>query len=58
MVLKRTKGYEDLDENNGSLPPSVSPELDPNSVVMPQEIEMASVSVVPDGTVVAVFGFR
>lgn len=49
MVLKRTRGYEDLDDNNGSLPPSVSPELDPNSVVMPQEIEMASVSVVPDG---------
>lgn len=51
MVLKRTKGYEDLDDNNESLPPSVSPELDPNTIVMPQEIEMASVSVVPDGKI-------
>lgn len=49
MVAKRTKGYEDLDENNGSLPP-INPDLDANCV-MPQEIEMASVSVVPDGRI-------
>lgn len=43
MVTKRGKGYEDLDENDGS---NINPDLDP---VVPQEIEMASVSVVPDG---------
>lgn len=50
MVTRRTKGYEDLDDNNGSLSSNVSPELDQNSVI-PQEIEMASVSVVPDGNI-------
>lgn len=44
MVTKRTKGYEDLD-NNGF---NINRGLDPESVV-PQEIEMASVSVIPDG---------
>lgn len=43
MVTKRSKGYEDLDGNNE---PNVNHDLDP---VVPQEIEMASVSVVPDG---------
>lgn len=44
MVTKRIKGYEDLD-NNG---PKINHVLDPDCVV-PQEIEMASVSVIPDG---------
>lgn len=43
MVTKRSKDYEDLDEST-----STDPNLDYNSVI-PQEIEMASVSVVPDG---------
>ncbi|CAH2000625.1 unnamed protein product [Acanthoscelides obtectus] len=50
MVLKRTKGYQDIDENPGSLTPHNGVELDENNTVMPQEIEMASVSVVPDDT--------
>lgn len=50
MVLKRSRGYQDIDgtttdesasRNNEQLP-------DPDTTV-PQEIEMASVSVVPDG---------
>lgn len=45
MVIKRSRDYEDLDESNG---PNNHPHLDSNCVI-PQEIEMASVSVVPDG---------
>ncbi|XP_072388287.1 synaptic vesicle 2-related protein isoform X1 [Diabrotica undecimpunctata] len=47
MVLKRTKGYQDIDENNGSLP-ATSANTDTTHI--PQEIEMGSVSVVPDDT--------
>ncbi|XP_056639219.1 synaptic vesicle 2-related protein [Diorhabda carinulata] len=43
MVLKRTKGYQDIDENNES--PSTA-----NVDNLPQGIEMGSVSVVPDDT--------
>lgn len=50
MLTKRAKGYEDLDAQQGSFPSSNSQDLDPNWV-MPQEIEMASVSVVPDGKI-------
>nr|CAH7736849.1 unnamed protein product [Callosobruchus chinensis] len=50
MVLKRTKGYQDIDENPGSLTSHGGVELDENNTVIPQEIEMASVSVVPDDT--------
>lgn len=41
--MRRSKGYQDLDENvgDGRQP---APPMPP-----PQEIEMASVSVVPDG---------
>lgn len=41
--MRRAKGYQDLDENVGDVRQSVSP------MPPPQEIEMASVSVVPDG---------
>lgn len=43
MVTKRSRDYEDLDESASN-----DPNLDYNSAI-PQEIEMASVSVVPDG---------
>lgn len=46
MVLKRSKGYQDIDANNGSQS-STNPRMDTNNI--PQDIEMASVSVVPDG---------
>lgn len=46
MVLKRTKGYQDID-GNSAVQPRNEP-VDPDTTV-PQEIEMASVSVVPDG---------
>ncbi|XP_048523169.1 synaptic vesicle 2-related protein [Dendroctonus ponderosae] len=47
MVLKKTKGYQDID---GNLTLPISKGLvDPDTTV-PQEIEMASVSVVPDDT--------
>lgn len=45
MVLKRSRGYEDI-ENSSTSVSNRQPE--PDNVV-PQEIEMASVSVVPDG---------
>lgn len=45
MVTKRSRDYEDLDGSNG---PSNDPNLDYNDI-LPQEIELASVSVVPDG---------
>lgn len=45
MVLKRSKGYEDIDGQTAAAQNDVAPtESGP-----PQEIEMASVSVVPDG---------
>ncbi|CAH1111271.1 unnamed protein product [Psylliodes chrysocephalus] len=47
MVLKRSKGYQDIDANNGSQS-STNPRMDTNNI--PQDIEMASVSVVPDDT--------
>lgn len=52
MVLKRSRGYEDI-ENSSTSPPVANnrqPELDN---VVPQEIEMASVSVVPDGKILS-----
>lgn len=52
MVLKRTKGYQDIDGGSGtsgSIPSASTSELVDPDVVIPQEIEMASVSVVPDG---------
>lgn len=52
MVLKRTKGYQDIDGGSGasgSNPSASTSELVDPDVVIPQEIEMASVSVVPDG---------
>ncbi|XP_039751718.1 synaptic vesicle 2-related protein [Pararge aegeria] len=41
--MRRAKGYQDLDENVGERLPAVP-------MPLPQEIEMASVSVVPDDT--------
>lgn len=48
MVFKKSRGYQDLDGStiNNNFGSSVLP--DPDSGVT-QEIEMASVSVVPDG---------
>lgn len=54
MVLKKTKGYQDID-GNLSLPIS-NGLVDPDTTV-PQEIEMASVSVVPDGKILLSFSF-
>lgn len=51
MVLKRTKGYQDIDGSTKTEPstsPTTSHLGDPDAT-LPQEIEMASVSVVPDG---------
>lgn len=45
MVLRRSKGYQDIDGSSSQV--SSQPELPPNG--LPQDIEMASVSVVPDG---------
>ncbi|XP_066146948.1 synaptic vesicle 2-related protein isoform X1 [Euwallacea fornicatus] len=47
MVLKRTKGYQDIDGN--STAQSRNEPVDPDTII-PQEIEMASVAVVPDDT--------
>lgn len=44
MVLKRSKGYQDIDGNSQTRDAPVDPDT-----TIPQEIEMASVSVVPDG---------
>lgn len=41
--MRRAKGYQDLDENVGDS------RIPSTSMPPPQEIEMASVSVVPDG---------
>lgn len=41
--MRRAKGYQDLDDNAVGLRPQAPP------MPLPQEIEMASVSVVPDG---------
>lgn len=49
MVLKRSKGYQDIDGGSGSNPSTSTSELVDPDTVIPQEIEMASVSVVPDG---------
>lgn len=49
MVLKRSKGYQDIDGGSGSNPSATTSELVDPDTVIPQEIEMASVSVVPDG---------
>lgn len=45
MVLKRSKGYQDIE---GSSTETRNEVPDPDSVIT-QEIEMASMSVVPDG---------
>lgn len=42
--MRRARGYQDLDDNVGDSSISMA-QMPP-----PQEIEMASVSVVPDGT--------
>ncbi|XP_066262466.1 synaptic vesicle 2-related protein isoform X4 [Euwallacea similis] len=47
MVLKRTKGYQDIDGNTTTQ--SRNEPVDPDAII-PQEIEMASVAVVPDDT--------
>lgn len=47
MVLKRSRGYEDIDGQ--SAPAAVHNDTPRNEPAPPQEIEMASVSVVPDG---------
>lgn len=41
--MRRAKGYQDLDDNGGDTRVPAPP------MPPPQEIEMASVSVVPDG---------
>lgn len=41
--MRRSKGYQDLDDNG------VGPRPGPQAMPPPQEIEMASVTVVPDG---------
>lgn len=50
MVLKRSRGYEDIDGQTASA--TVQNDNSRNEPVPPQEIEMASVSVVPDGIVI------
>lgn len=47
MVLKRSRGYEDIDGQAAS--EAIHNDTTRNEPVPPQEIEMASVSVVPDG---------
>ncbi|KAF7283998.1 synaptic vesicle 2-related protein [Rhynchophorus ferrugineus] len=47
MVLKRSKGYQDIDGNSQTQTRDAP--VDPDTTI-PQEIEMASVSVVPDDT--------
>lgn len=47
--MGRSKGYQDLDDSH-IRPRSPGPPMPP-----PQEIEMASVSVVPDGTLTFIF---
>lgn len=47
MVLKRSRGYEDIDGQTASTP--VHADNSRHDATPPQEIEMASVSVVPDG---------
>lgn len=46
MVLKRSKGYQDIE---GTSEPSSSLENASENASLGQDIEMASVSVVPDG---------
>lgn len=41
--MRRAKGYQDLDDS------AVGPQMAPRPMPPPQEIEMATVSVVPDG---------
>lgn len=48
MVLKRSNGYQDLD-GGASETTSRNEQLPDPDTSLPQEIEMASVSVVPDG---------
>lgn len=48
MVLKRSHGYQDIDGSTGE-PQSRNEQLPDPETTLPQEIEMASVSVVPDG---------
>ncbi|XP_044264934.1 synaptic vesicle 2-related protein isoform X1 [Tribolium madens] len=49
MVLRRSKGYQDIDGSTSSAPNSRT-ELPTAENGLPQDIEMASVSVVPDDT--------
>ena len=48
MVLRRSKGYQDIDGST-STAPTTRNELNDDDNSLPQDIEMASVSVVPDG---------
>ncbi|XP_060520106.1 synaptic vesicle 2-related protein [Cylas formicarius] len=50
MVLKRVKGYQGIDGNTSSSGANTKNELVDPDTTAPQEIEMASVSVVPDDT--------
>lgn len=47
MVLKRSHGYQDIDSTTNDS--QIRNELPDPETSLPQEIEMASVSVVPDG---------
>ncbi|RZC40912.1 synaptic vesicle 2-related protein [Asbolus verrucosus] len=49
MVLRRSKGYQDIDGSTNQPSNSRSELVDPDNAI-PQDIEMASVSVVPDDT--------
>lgn len=53
MVLKRSRGYQDIEGTSTTTPTHSSSrqELPDGDSVFPQEIEMASVSVVPDGKI-------
>lgn len=50
MVLKRSRGYQDIEDSSNISQTYGRNELPDPDTTMPQEIEMASVSVVPDGS--------
>lgn len=50
MVLKRSKGYQDIDGNSEPSSSLQNRQNDSENTNVGQDIEMASVSVVPDGT--------
>lgn len=49
MVVKRSRGYQDIEDSSNNSQTYGRNELPDPDTIVPQEIEMASVSVVPDG---------